>query len=105
MAIPVVPAQLNMNADLLAFPQQSLSFTPALCNCHSFDGYDNTVDFVYWTFADISKYCESKSTRATTRGGCNWPRRKIKDLQGFAYYFTQRQLEGFQVNVAELDAN
>ena len=105
MAIPTIQAQLNMNADLFAFLLQSLNFTPALCNCLSFDGYDLTVDFVDWTFADINKYCESKSTRAATRGGCNWPHRQIKDLQGFVYYVTQRSLEGVQVNVAEQDVN
>ncbi|GFH50680.1 predicted protein [Chaetoceros tenuissimus] len=105
MAIPANQAALNMNADLLDLLTQSLNFTPALCNCLSFDGYDNTIDFVDWTYAEICKYCEDKSTKTATRGGCNWPKRKKKDLQGFAFYITQRSLEGVQVNVAELDAN
>ncbi|GFH48949.1 hypothetical protein CTEN210_05425 [Chaetoceros tenuissimus] len=105
MAIPANQALLNMDADLLDFLTQSLNFSPALCNCLSFDGYDNTVDFVDWTYAEISKYCEVKSTKAIARGGCNWPERKKKDLQGFAFHITQRHLEGTQVDVAELDAN
>ena len=105
MAIPVNQALLDINADLLAFLTQSLNFTHALYNCLSFDGYDLTLDYVDWTYAEINKYCELKSTKTTNRGGCNWPERKKKDLQGFAFYVTQRSLEGVQVNVAELDAN
>ncbi|GFH50600.1 predicted protein [Chaetoceros tenuissimus] len=100
-----VQALLHMNADLLNFLTQSLDFTPALCNCLSHDGYNNTIDFVDWTYAEISKYCEVKSTKSIARGGCNWPERKKKDLQGFAFYVTQRSLEGIQVNVGEVDAN
>ncbi|GFH49009.1 predicted protein [Chaetoceros tenuissimus] len=105
MAIPANQALLNMDADLLDFLTQSLNFTPALCNCLSFDGYNNSIDFVDWTYAKVSKYCEVKSTKLPTRGGCNWPERKKKDIQGFAFYITQPSLEGVQVDVAELDAN
>jgi hypothetical protein len=86
MAIPANQALLNMNADLFNFLTQSLNFTHALCNCLSHDGYNNTIDFVDWTYAEISKYCEVKSTKSIARGGCNWPERKKKDLQGFAFY-------------------
>ena len=105
MAIPATQALLHMNADLLGFLTQSLDFTPALCNCLSLDGYNNSTDFVDWTYAEISKYCEVKSTKTIARGGCNWPDRKKKDLQGFAFYVTQRSLEGVQVNTGEVDGN
>jgi len=91
-----------MNADLYAFLTTSLNFNVNLCNCLSFDGYDDTADFVDWTFDDISKYCSDKSSRTPVRGGINWPDRKKKDLQGFAYYVTQRRLEGVHVDVATM---
>ncbi|GFH50448.1 hypothetical protein CTEN210_06924 [Chaetoceros tenuissimus] len=83
MAIPANQALLNMDADHLDFLPQSLNFTPALCNCLSFDGYDNTVDFVDWTYAEISSTVKSRVPK----------------------YQLECSLEGVQVDVAELDAN
>ena len=103
MAIPAAQAQLNMDQGLMTFLMQSLNFSVALCNCLSFDGYDTTPDFVDWTYSDISNYCKDKSGRTQARGGTNWPDRKKKDLQGFAFYVTQRALEGTQVDVTTLD--
>ena len=105
MAILALQAQLNMNQGLLAFLTQSLNFPIALCNCLSFDGYDTTPDLVDWTYSEISNYCKEKSSRTQARGGTNWPDRKKKDLQGLAFYVTQRSLEGTQVDVTTLDPN
>ena len=105
MAIPANQALVNMDAGLFAFLTQSLNFSVVLCNCLSFDGYDTTPDFVDWTYSEIINYCKEKSSRTQARGGTNWPDRKKKDLQGFAFYVSQRLLEGTQVDVTTLDAN
>jgi len=58
------------------------------------DGYDTARSLVHWNFNSIRNWCEAKSKMPVTRGGCTYGDRKIKCIQGIAYWCTNASLTG-----------
>ena len=54
---------------------------------------------VHWNFKSIRAWCEAKSKMPVNRGGCTYGDRKIKCIQGIAYWCTNASLTGDQLDI------
>ena len=63
------------------------------------DGYDTARSLVHWNFKSIRAWCEAKSKMPVNRGGCTYGDRKIKCIQGIAYWCTNASLTGDQLDI------
>lgn len=76
-----------------------LKFTPKQHKLLYEEGYGDLESFYQWRYADIRKWCEKKAdnkTERTTYGDI-----RIRDLQGIAFYVTDKLLRGAEPDPQE----
>ena len=96
MAAALNPAQQdfrNCLANVLGFTARQVTTLVA-------DGYDTADDIIHWNFSDITKWCSAKTSLQILRGGCTYGDLRVKNLQGLAWWCTDRSLRGKQIDVA-----
>ena len=69
------------------------------------NGFDTARTFVHWKYKAVSKFCSERASANINRGGVTYGARKVKCLQGFAWWCTDRRLRGKDLNLNLFDEN
>lgn len=68
-------------------------------------GYSTLEDLVQWRYKSIRKWCETMSSMTVARGGRTFGDLKIKQLQGIAWWATDRSLRNLPIDVNDYKAS
>ena len=69
------------------------------------NGFDTARTFVHWKYKAVSKFCSERASAHLNRGGVTYGARKVRCLQGFAWWCTDRRLRGKDLNLNLFDEN
>ena len=62
--------------------------------------FDTANTFVHWKYKAIATFCSERASANINRGGVTYGARKVKCIQGFTWWCTDRRLRG---NTLDLD--
>jgi len=74
-------------------------FSAAQCKTLREEGYSSLSHLINWKHKDIRSLLENLSNRPSTRGGQRFGDRKIKELQALAWFLTDRQRRGLELDL------
>ena len=92
-----------MAAELENLLENTLNFTQRQIEILTEDGYNSIGTLVYWKHKDVREWCELKTKLLANRGGVTYGDRRIKCLQGLAWWATDLTLRGHNINLDDFD--